>query len=88
MAGSSSHPALREDSPICSQAPPICRKQPSSPTGGLPALQEAPHTAAKHPNQQPNTPTQQPTTPTQQPSTPTPSPKPLTRRRQSSETTE
>ena len=65
MAESSSPPALPEDGPICSQATPLCRKQPSSLTGGQtnlqpsnPYLQKAAiqpyrrptHTAAKHPN--------------------------------------
>uniref|UniRef100_UPI004029E5D2 hypothetical protein n=1 Tax=Prevotella sp. TaxID=59823 RepID=UPI004029E5D2 len=57
-------------------------QQPSSLTGGLPNLQQA----AIQPYQRPtqlccNHPTPQPSTPTQQP-------KPLTRRGQSSETTE
>ena len=65
MVGSRSPPAFPEDSPICSQATPICSKLPSSLTGGQtnlqpsnPYLQKAAiqpyrkptHSAAKHPN--------------------------------------
>ena len=73
MAESRSHPALPEDGPICSQATPICRKLPSSLTGGLPNLQPSKpylqkatiqpylrpaHSAANHPNPTANHPNQ------------------------------
>lgn len=73
MAESRSPPALPEACPLCSQATPICRKLPSSPTGGLPNLQPSKpylqkatiqpylrpaHSAANHPNPTANHPNQ------------------------------
>lgn len=85
MAESRSPPALLEACPLCSQATPICRKLPSSLTGGLPNLQPSKpylqkatiqpylrpaHSAANHPNPTANHPNPQQTTPTPQQSNP------------------
>lgn len=65
LSAESCHPALPEACPVCSQATPICSKQPYSPTGGQPNLQQAPIQPYRRPTtlQEPPHPSSQPPQP-------------------------